>query len=216
MRIGVLGGTGPAGRGLAARLAAAGHDVVLGSRDPDRAVAAAEALGAAWPGHALAVRGTGNAEAAEAELVVLATPWEAAAATVRDCVDRLDGTPLLCMANALTRTDGEFQPLVPPRGSVAAGVQAAVPAARVVAGCHHLPAKDLADLDHALDVDVLLASDHDHAKEAVADVLAGIDGLRPLDAGSLSSAAAIEAFTAVILQLNARYKTRASLKITGL
>jgi predicted dinucleotide-binding enzyme len=95
-------------------------------------------------------------------------------------------------------------------------VQVAAPGAKVVAACHHLAARELGDLGHTLDVDVLVASDHRDAMTVVSDVLARIDGVRALDCGSLVSAGPIESFTAVLLQLNSRYKARASVKITGI
>jgi NADPH-dependent F420 reductase len=110
----------------------------------------------------------------------------------------------------------EFQPLVPPRGSVAAHVQAAVPNCRVVAAFHHLPASELGHLEAPIDSDVLICSDDPKATEIVADIVRKIPGCRPLDAGELSNATAIEAFTAVLLQLNIRYKTRVAPKLTGI
>ncbi|HRE01384.1 MAG TPA: NADPH-dependent F420 reductase, partial [Ilumatobacteraceae bacterium] len=118
--------------------------------------------------------------------------------------------------NALVRVGGEFQPLVPPRGSVAAHVQAAVPRCRVVAAFHHLPASELGHLGEPIESDVLICSDDKTATEVVAEIVAKIPGCRPLDAGELSNATAIEAFTAVLLQLNIRYKTRVAPKLTGI
>ena len=123
---------------------------------------------------------------------------------------------VVSMANALVRVGHEFQPLVPPRGSVAAHVQAAVPRCRVVAAFHHLPAKDLGNLGEPIDSDVLICGDDADAVLQVSDIVAKIPGCRPLDAGELSNAMAIEAFTAVLLQLNVRYKTRVAPKLTGI
>src|SRR5690606_17187218 len=109
-----------------------------------------------------------------------------------------------------------FQPLVPPRGSVAAHVQAAVPDSRVVAAFHHLPAAELGAIGHPIDSDVLICGDDGRAVEAVSEIVSKIPGCRPLDAGELSNATAIEAFTAVLLQLNIRYKTRVAPKLTGI
>ena len=120
------------------------------------------------------------------------------------------------MANALVRVGHEFQPLVPPRGSVAAHVQAAVPRCRVVAAFHHLPANELGHLGSPIDSDVLICSDDPEATLIVAEIVSQIPGCRPLDAGELSNATAIEAFTAVLLQLNVRYKTRVAPKLTGI
>ena len=99
---------------------------------------------------------------------------------------------------------------------MAAALQAAVPGALVVAAGHHLPASELEDLDRSLNADVLVCSDHAAAKEAAIELFTSIDGLRPLDAGSLASASAIEAFTAVLVTLNIRYKAHSSLRLTGL
>jgi NADPH-dependent F420 reductase len=120
------------------------------------------------------------------------------------------------MANALVRLGDEFQPLVPPRGSVAAHVQAAVPGCHVVAAFHHLPAKELGHLGEPIDSDVLICSDDPEATKVVSEIVRKIPGCRPLDAGELSNATAIEAFTAVLLQLNVRYKTRVAPKLTGI
>ncbi len=105
---------------------------------------------------------------------------------------------------------------MPPRGSVAGHVQAALPHSRVVAAFHHLPARELGGLDHDIDSDVLICSDDEKATEAVSDIVRKMPGCRPLDAGQLSNATAIEAFTAVLLQLNVRYHTRVAPKLTGI
>jgi predicted dinucleotide-binding enzyme len=120
------------------------------------------------------------------------------------------------MANALTRIGKEFQPLVPPRGSVAASVQAAVPHCMLAAAFHHVPAKELGDLDHPIESDVLICSDHQVATDCTSDIVTKIPNMRPLDAGELSLATPIESFTAVLLQLNVRYRTRVAVKFTGL
>jgi len=120
------------------------------------------------------------------------------------------------MANALVRVNKEFQPLVPPRGSVAAHVQAAVPRSRIVAAFHHLPATELGHIDEPIDSDVLICGDDPAAVLTVSAIVDDIPGCRPLDAGELSNATAIEAFTAVLLQLNVRYKTRVAPKLTGI
>jgi NADPH-dependent F420 reductase len=216
VHIGVLGGTGPAGSGLALRLASVGFTVTVGSRSKERATEICDKLRSDWPDRDLAILPGGNKAAADAELVVVATPWEAAAPTVGPLGDRLAGKVVLSMANALTRVGNEFIPLIPPRGSVAAWVQAAVPRALVAAALHHVPARELADLNHELCSDVLVCSDHPEATIAVSELISQMPGLRPLDAGALSSASAIEALTPVLLQINARYKTRASIRLTNI
>ena len=216
MRVGILGGTGPLGRGLATRLSASGIDVVIGSRQPERAAAAVAELAALWPGRALALGAAGNEEAVDTDLVVLATPWEAAVPTARQLEPGLRGKVVVSVANALVRLGREMQALVPPRGSVTAGVQAVLPASAVAAAGQHLPADTLCDLDVALEADVLVCADDTGAKDATMALFGTVPGLRPLDAGSLASAAAVEAFTAVLATLNMRYKARSTLRLSGL
>jgi hypothetical protein len=216
MEIGILGGTGPAGSALAARLASVGVEVVIGSRSKERAQEACTKIFDRWPDLDLPLAPADNGGAADAELVVIATPWEAAAATAGSVASQLEGKVVISMANALTRMGEEFEPLVPPRGSVAAHVQSAVPRSLVAAAFHHLPAKALALLNRPVESDVLICSDHPAAFEATARLVDLIPDLRPLNAGSLANASSIEAITAVLLQLNVRYKTRAALRLTGI
>jgi NADPH-dependent F420 reductase len=216
MRIGILGGTGPAGRGLAARLASIGYPTVIGSRSKYRAMEVRDSLVEQWPSLADLLEAGDNAEAADCDLIVIATPWDSAAGTAQENGEALAGKIVISMANALVRVNKEFQPLVPPRGSVAAHVQAAVPKCRLVAAFHHLPATELGQIDHPIDSDVLICGDDPSAVREVSEIVAKFPGCRPLDAGELSNATAIEAFTAVLLQLNVRYKTRVAPKLTGI
>ena len=216
MHIGIVGGTGPAGSALAARLADVGHDVVLGSRSKYRSMEIVDAIFQEWPDRELAIAPGDNLAAAMCGFVVIATPWDAAAITARSVAEHLTGKVVVTMANALVRVDGEFVPLIPPRGSVAASVQASVPNAKVAAAMQHVPAKELGDLSEPLHSDILICSDHKDATKAVAEMVGSIPGTRALDCGNLSNATAIEAFTAVLLQLNTRYKARVHLKLAGL
>lgn len=216
MRIGILGGTGPAGSSLAARLASIGFDVVVGSRSKYRAMEAVDSLLDHHPKIRGQLHAGDNRAAADCDLVVISTPWDSAATTAQEHASALHGKIVISMANALVRVGHEFQPLVPPRGSVAAHVQAAVPDCRVVAAFHHLPAKELGNLGEPIDSDVLICGDDADAVAQVSELVAKIPGCRPLDAGELSNATAIEAFTAVLLQLNVRYKTRVAPKLTGI
>jgi len=216
MRIGILGGTGPAGTALGARLASVGYEVVLGSRSKYRAMEARDEVIERWPDLDLKLDCGDNTAAAMADVVVLATPWDSAAQTAASVSEHLAGKVVISMANALVKVGHEFQPLVPPRGSVAAHVQAAVPQARVVAALHHLPAKELGHLGDPIESDVLICSDDTSATAIVFEIVERIPGCRPLDAGELSNATAIEAFTAVLLQLNVRYRTRVAPKLTGI
>lgn len=215
MRMGILGGTGPAGRGLAVRLAAAGEEVVIGSRDHQRADGIAGGLVSEWPDHSLSITGASNEITASCDLVVVATPWDSAVATVKPLAPELAGTVVVSMANALVKEGREFIALLPPRGSVAASIQAVLPHSLVSASFHHLPASEMEKLTSPLEADVLVCSDHAEATSATVALVEAIDGLRGVDAGSLAQAAPIEAFTAALITINIRHKVHAAVQLTG-
>lgn len=214
--VGILGGSGAAGRGLGLRLAAAGWDVLLGSRAVERAEEAARTALDGAGGRDLPLRGGTNEDAAAQPVVVVATPFEGAAATVRALRDPLGGKVVVSMVNAITRVAGEFQALLPVRGSVAATLQAVLPDSRVSAAFHHLPAGALAALDEPLDADVLVCADDPEAAEATVAMVDAVPGLRGVRAGTLASAAAVEAITPVLLNVNIRYKAHVALRLAGL
>jgi len=216
MDVGIVGGTGPAGRALAARLASVGLKVVIGSRSAVRAQEIVDEIHKKWPDQDLPISPGANPEAASAPIVVLATPWDAAAETAAGLRAELAGKVVVSMGNALAKVDGELQAVVPPGGSVAAGVQAALPDSLVSAAFHHLPARSLGDLTTPATGDVLICSDHPEAMQATADLIRQVADLRPFDAGSLAAAGPVEAFTAVLLSLNSRYKGRATIHLTGI
>ncbi|MGH9121780.1 MAG: NADPH-dependent F420 reductase [Acidimicrobiales bacterium] len=216
MTVGVLGGTGPAGRAAAAQLAAIGKIVVVGSRDLARAEEAVKEVQSAWPDRDLDLRPGTNEAAAEADMVVVAVPWEGVLSTLEPLAALFDGKIVISMVNALTRWGRSMVPLIVPTGSVAVAVARALPGARVVAAFHHLPAGQWADLDSPLQADVLVCSDNLAATAEVIALISGIPGLRGVDAGTLASAMAIESLTPVLLEVNRRHKTHASLRLTGL
>jgi NADPH-dependent F420 reductase len=211
--VGILGGTGPAGRGVALRLASAGHDVVLGSRDASRASDIAKSIQAPLAGE---ITGSSNEVAAVCDIVVVATPWDSAIATVVALREQLAGKIVISMVNALTREGRELLPLYPPRGSMAAQLAFALPQSRVVGAFHHLPAAQMQDLDSGLDADVLIFSDHPDALDHVVEVVNTMPGLRAVAAGSMSLASPIEAFTAVCISINIRHKVHSYVKLAGL
>ena len=216
LRVGILGGTGTAGRGLGTRLAAAGMPVTLGSRDGSHAVAVASDVVARWPGRQLSLSGADNSSAAESEVVVIATPWDAAVLTVRQVRQQLKGKAVISMVNALTKVGREIVAIHPPRGSVGAEIQAVVPECMVAVAFNHLSASQMEDLDSVLEADVLVCSDHREALEATIALARSIPKLRPLEAGSLSQADAIETFTGVFATLNILHRARSSVRITGI
>jgi len=199
MRIAILGGTGNLGYGLAIRLCAAGHDVIIGSRDPARAQAAAERL------QLRNATGAANSDACtRSELVILTVPLEGHAEFVRAVAGELSGRIVV----DATVSMGEGRAFVPPpAGSAAAETQALVPDARVVAAFHTLSARLAADKSKPLDQDVLVCGDDAAARAQVIE-LANAIGARGIDAGGLQTAGAIEAFAVVVIGLNIRYRRR--------
>lgn len=211
----MLGGTGPAGRGIATRLGAAGHEVVVGSRARERAQAVVDALHEQWGDRVDGLRAGTNHDAAAAHVVVLATVWDAAVATAAAHADQLAGKAVISMANGLVKDGRQFVPVVSPAGSIAAEVQAVAPDARVVAAFHLVPASALADLDHHLTSDVLVVGE-ETARATVLDLVDGIPDLRGLDAGPLDNAIGIETFSAALLTVNLRHKGEGTLRLEGI
>jgi hypothetical protein len=194
-------------------LANCGYDVVLGSRDADRAQATAQALVA---GDKRSISGGANVTAAECDLVVVATPWDSAVATVSALRSELKGKTVISMVNALAREGRELIPVYPPRGSMAAQIAFALPDSVIVGAFHHLPASMMEDLDSGLDADVVIFSDDAAARQSVGELVDSMPGLHAVIAGSMSLASAIEAFTAVCISINIRHKTHSYVKLAGL
>ncbi|MGA3352195.1 MAG: NADPH-dependent F420 reductase [Acidimicrobiales bacterium] len=216
MDIGILGGTGPAGKALAVRLASVGMSVAVGSRSAERGEEIAAQLREKWAARNLDLKGAANEVASEADIVVVATPWDGAANTVTALADHLEGKVVVSMANALFKVGDDIEAVVPARGSLCVAVQNAAAHALVSGAFHHLPARGLANLDEPLDADVLVCSDHATATKATIELVNRIPGCRGIDAGTLSAAAAIEAFTAVLIGVNIRQRAHASIRLTGL
>jgi NADPH-dependent F420 reductase len=204
MRIGIVGGTGKLGSGLAVRWARAGHSIALGSRDAARARDRAAALAA--EGHA--VEGGDNAWAArEGELVVLTVPYDAHADTLRSIVEAVAGKVLVDVTVPL-KPPKVSRVQLPPGQAAALEAQALLgPSTPVAAALHHVSATHLADLSHRLDCDVLVAADDARAKAAAMGLVRDL-GVRALDAGALVNAIALESLTPVLIHLNRTYKSQ--------
>ncbi|MDQ1361382.1 MAG: 8-hydroxy-5-deazaflavin:NADPH oxidoreductase [Acidimicrobiaceae bacterium] len=174
-----------------------------------------EHLREVWPELNLKVDGAANADVAQCDLVVVATPWEGTVSTLEPLAPALAGKVVISMVNALAKEGREFLALVPPRGSMAASIQAVLPDSLVSASLHHLPASEMIKLDVPLQADVLVCSDHPDAIKATVDLIDGIEGLRGIDAGTMSQAAPIEAFTAVLISVNIRHKVHSTVVLAG-
>jgi NADPH-dependent F420 reductase len=216
VRIGILGGTGPAGSAVAVRFASVGVEAVIGSRSAERAADVVRQLSERWQARDLRLVAGDNAAAADAEVVVLATPWDAAVTTARELAPALEGKIVVSMVNAMSRWGNRFVPLLPPTGSVAVAVARAIPQSRIVGAFHHLPAGPLGDLDHELQADVMVFSDQRASTDEVISLINRVPGLRGVDVGGLGSGMAVEALTAALVEVNRRYKTHASLRVTGI
>jgi 8-hydroxy-5-deazaflavin:NADPH oxidoreductase len=204
VRVAVVGGTGPFGRALAKRLHEAGHDVVVGSRERGRAEDIAAELG---------VKGAENADAVRSvELVVLATNADGVIDTGRVLRAEIARTPVLCVASELRFTSTGVHPGEGAR-ALAERLQDELDGP-VVAGLHSLAAATLGK--DRPDEDALVCGDDADAKALALELAAGLVAGRALDAGPLASARALEGMTAVIVNLNKRYRGHAGIRVTGL
>ena len=204
MKIALVGGTGSFGTALGRRLVEAGYEVVIGSRDAERARVAAAELG---------VEGATNADAARAaDLVVLATKAEATLATAAELREAIGATPVLSVAAELVFGADGVAPTPEPT-SIAARLQTLLDAP-VVAGLHSLAARNLG-ADEAPDEDVLVCGDDADAKAIVLELAERLTAGRALDCGPLAGARTLEGLTAVIVNLNKRYKAHAGVRVTG-
>ena len=214
MNIAILGGTGKEGVGLGTRWALAGHSIIVGSRDEERARTKAAELREIT--RKIAIIGHTNSDAARlAEVIVLTLPALGLSSTLPEVRETTRGKIVVSTVVALTFGGPRlFTP--PSAGSSAEEAQALLPDARVVAAFHHIAAHELSELDRPIECDVLMCGGDAAAKEIVRE-LASSMGLRAVDVGPLSNAGPLEGITAVLATINRRYKLKdAGIKITGL
>jgi len=205
MRVAVVGGTGPFGRALALRLHESGLDVIVGSRDAERAAATALELDCV---------GEANGDAcADADFIVLAVNADAALETARELRSAIGGTPVLSVASELRFSRVGALPTTDVQ-SLAERIQAEL-AGPVIAGLHSLAASSLG-ADHPPDEDAFVCGDDADAKALGLELAERLTSGRALDAGPLASARALEGLTAVIVNMNKRYKGHAGIRVTGL
>lgn len=214
MRVGILGGTGPQGRGLARRLAAAGHDVVIGSRSAERA----ERVAAEYPGAENSGRiiGASNSDAATAELVIVTVPYDGHAELLSSLSHQLNGKIVVDCVNPLGFDSRGPYPLRVTAGSAAQEAEQLLPESTVIAAFHHVSAVLLDDPTvESFTDDVLVLGEDRDAVAVVCDLATAIPGARGIYAGRLRNAGQVEALTANLIAINRRYKTHAGIAISG-
>jgi len=217
--IAILGGTGPEGLGLGLRFALCGEEVRLGSRSGERAETAAREAAASLraAGCETPVSGAENAATLEgADLVVLAFPFAGVEKMLPALASRLAGKIVLDAINPLKMAGGTFRSQDVPAGSAAELIGATLPRSKVVSAFKNESAEDLKNVPHPLHGDVLVCGDDAGARRTVIELVARVPDLRPVDAGALVNARALESLTALLLNLNRRHKTRTSVRILGL
>jgi NADPH-dependent F420 reductase len=209
LTVGVIGGTGPQGKGLALHWSAAGMRVAIGSRDPDRAATAAAELDGD-------VSGATNADvAATSDLIVVTVPWDGHADTVRTLAPYAGGKIVVDCVNPLGFDKRGPYPLPVEAGSAAEQAQALLPDATVVAAFHHVSAVLLADPEvTSFDLDVLVLGEVREAVQTVIGLVDVIPGMRGIYAGRLRNAGQVEALTANLIAINRRYKAHSGIRVT--
>jgi 8-hydroxy-5-deazaflavin:NADPH oxidoreductase len=217
--IGILGGTGDQGRGLAHRFARAGHRVLVGSRSEERARAAAAELGESIRAESGgSVEGMTNADTSrQADVVIAAIPWEGHAELLGSLATELAGKILIDCVNPLGFDAKGAYALAVPEGSAAQQAASVLPDSTVVAAFHHVSAKLLLDAAvDTIDLDVLVLGDDRAATDLVQALAAQIPGVRGVYAGRLRNAGQVEALTANLVSVNRRYKAHAGLRVTDI
>ena len=211
LTIGILGGTGDQGRGLARRFALAGNPVIIGSRSAERAAVAAQALGPE-----LGIRGMANpGAAAAADVVFVAVPWEGHGDLLSSLAGPLAGKVVIDCVNPLGFDQRGAYPLPVAEGSAAQQAAAVLPDSVVVGAFHHVSAVLLMDpAVSRVDLDVLVLGDDRQATDLVQALAARIPGVRGVYAGRLRNCGQVEALTANLVSVNRRYKAHAGLRVT--
>ncbi|HEY5200482.1 MAG TPA: NADPH-dependent F420 reductase [Acidothermaceae bacterium] len=209
--IGILGGTGDQGRGLAYRWAAAGLDVIVGSRDAQRARAAAEEIG-------FGVRGDANLDVATAaDIVVVAVPWDGHAQLLESVAALVVGKIVVDCVNPIGFDDKGAYPLEVAEGSAAQQTATILAGSRVVAAFHHVSAVLLNDRGvDVIDCDIMVLGEDRAATDIVTQLAARIPGARGIYAGRLRNAHQIEALTANLISVNRRYRVHAGIRLTDI
>ena len=209
-----LGGTGPEGKGLAHRLAMAGEEVIIGSRDPARAQATAAELQQAAPN--THISGEANYVAAQrSNIVFITVPFDAQKPLLQSVASVLAGKVVVNVIAPLVFNRGRAHAISVEEGSAAVQSQVLLPDSQVVGAFQNVSAEDLATPDHLMEGDVVVCSDHPEAKEQVMALVTKVPDLRPIDGGRLENARYVEDFTALLVNINRIYKCHSGIKIVG-
>ena len=215
MKLGLIGGTGPEGKGLGYRFTVAGHELIIGSRSLERGAEAAREVAERVP--PATVTGAANIAAArEAELILLTVPYTAQAATLPDLRAALAGKIVVSTAVPLSFDGGKPAMLAVPEGSAAAQVAALLPEAQVVGAFQNLGAAKLWQADLSLDQDVIVCADDAEPKRQVMALAEEIKGVRAVDGGPLAASRYVEGITALLVNVNRGYKKATGVRIVGL
>ena len=213
--LGIVGGTGPEGRGLALRFALAGEHVLIGSRDESRARSAAESVLEHAP--AGSVGGAANAEvASSADVVLVSVPYAAQRDTLAALTEELAGKTVVSLVAPLEFNRGLASAVRVEEGSAALQAQAILPDSTVAAAFQNVSAEDLLVPDKSIDSDVIVCADDADARRLVMDMAERIEGVRAVNGGGLANARYVEDLTALLLNINRNYRAHSSIRITGI
>ncbi|MBH74294.1 MAG: NADPH-dependent F420 reductase [Dehalococcoidia bacterium] len=213
--IGIIGGTGPEGQGLALRLGLAGFPIIIGSRNPEKGTAAIEKLLSIAPDLSLSCKDN-LSTAEQSDIVVISVPFEAHQPTLEAIKSHLVGKIVINVVVPLTFNKGTAYPVVLPEGSAAVQSQNLLPESKVISAFHNVAAPHLLTLSHSVDCDVIICGDDEQAKRKVCSLAEHIQGVKSIDGGPLSNAQFSEQLTALLINLNKIYKSHTMIRFTGL
>ena len=209
--ISFIGGTGPEGRGLALRFALAEEEIFIGSREKTRGIETAKKIDEYCPGH---IKGGSNEEAAyEADIVVIATPYDAQKNILKNLKASLDNKLIINVIAPLSFNKGKISSIRVPEGSAALECQNLLPDSSVISAFNNISAQDLLKKDKKIDCDVIVCGNDTDSKKTVMDLAEKIHSIRAIDGGPLENSRYVEDLTALLLNINKIYKWHSSIKI---
>jgi len=215
-KIGFIGGTGPEGKGLGLRMAMAGHEVILGSRNIDRANTAAEDI-KILVNEKLLIRGeSNNNTATESDIVFITVPYEGHKNTLIDLESELSGKIVVDTVVPLEFIKGNFKSIPVLSGSATEEAAKSLPNSKIIGAFHNVSAVELIKPSTSIDCDVLITGDDIQAKIAIMKLAEEINSLRAVDGGSIENSKQVEDLTVLLLNINKIYKKHSMVKIMGL